>query len=214
MTHVAFGLLLAGEAILLAAILIGGAEYPGYDHARQYISELGATGTVTGQRVSWWGFLPSGLLITTFCLVAAWQLRRRPAGAAGAALLAWYAFGLVTSAFFPCDLGCSPAEPSLSQLLHDLAGGSGYLAGAAGVLLVGLSARRSDATWLHPLGVICAFVAFVAFAGLAPDFVYRGLAQRVLESALAGFLLAFGHALRTGALRGEPPGGATRAPAG
>ena len=34
--------------ILAAATIAGGMAYPGYDHLRQYISELGATGAPTG----------------------------------------------------------------------------------------------------------------------------------------------------------------------
>lgn len=196
--HLAFACLLAGEAIFLALILIGGAAYPGYDHARQYISELGATGAVTGPAVSWWGFMPSGALILAFCLVAAWLMRRRAMAVIGLLLLAWYAFGLINSAVFPCDYECARVDPSPAQMMHDLVGGTGYLAAIAGVLLVALSAARSGARWLVPLGVVCAMIAFAGFSGIAGDIELRGLSQRVLEAALALFLIAFGYGLTRG----------------
>jgi len=42
--RIALALLVVGELIQWGTILIGGAVYPGYDHVRQYVSELGATG--------------------------------------------------------------------------------------------------------------------------------------------------------------------------
>ena len=198
--HLAFACLVAGEAIFLGLILIGGAAYPGYDHARQYISELGATGAVTGPAVSWWGFMPSGALILAFCLIAAWLMRRRSLAVVGLLLLAWYAFGLINSAAFPCDFECAREDPSPAQMMHDLVGGTGYLVAVAGVLLVALSAVRSRARWLVPLGVVCAMAAFAGFAGIAADIEFRGVSQRLLEAALALFLIAFGYALMKGAI--------------
>ncbi|ADL01923.1 DUF998 domain-containing protein [Brevundimonas subvibrioides] len=194
--RLAFVLLLLGEGIQLAAIVIGGALYPGYDHLRQYISELGATGAVTGPAVSWLGFVPSGLLITAFCGLAGWILRRNLLAVVACLLLGWYGLSLAGAGLYPCAFECARSEPTLDALMHDLIGGTGYLTGVVGLALAGLSARSGAAPWLAPLGLGCAAVALLGFGGIVADVELGGLFQRLLESAMAVFLIAFGWALR------------------
>ena len=198
--RIGFGLLLLGELIQLTTVLVGGAVYPGYDHARQYISELGATGAVTGPAVSWWGFVPSGLFITGFCLIAAWLLRRNAAAVAACLMLAWYGLSLSAAGVYPCAFECARSEVTFDAMMHDLVGGTGYLTGVLGLALAGLSIRSGEARWLRPLGLICAGVAAAGFAAIIADVELGGLFQRVLETALAVFLLAFGWALARGSL--------------
>lgn len=194
-------LLVVGQAIQWGAVLIGGLVYPDYDPWRQYISELGATGAATGRAVSWLGFFPSGLLIVGFCLIAAAIMRRNALAAVGLLLLAWYAFGLIGAALYPCAFECQRAEPTLSQMLHDLIGGTGYLAGLAGLLLTAVATRDTVAKGLAPLGYACFALAMIGFAGLVADVEMRGLFQRVLEASLTVFLLAVGWKLAQGHLR-------------
>lgn len=198
--RIAFGLLLIGELIQLTTVVVGGAVYPGYDHARQYISELGATGAVTGPAVSWWGFVPSGLFITGFCLIAAWLLRRNAAAVAACLMLAWYGLSLSAAGVYPCAFECARSEVTFDAMMHDLMGGTGYLTGVLGLALAGLAIRSGEALWLGPLGLICAGVAAAGFAAIIADVELGGLFQRLLETALAVFLLAFGWALAKGSL--------------
>lgn len=196
----AFCLLLAGELIQLGAVLVGGSFYPGYDHARQYISELGATGAVTGPAVSWWGFVPSGILITGFCLIAAWLKRGNALAVASCLMLAWYGLSLSAAGVYPCAFECARTEVTFDAMMHDLLGGTGYLTGVVGVALAALSIRAGDVRWLRPLGLVCAAVAATGFAAVIADIELGGAYQRALEGALAVFLLAFGWALSKGRL--------------
>lgn len=205
--RVAFGLLIAGEVIQFVAIIAGGALYPGYDHLRQYISELGATGAVTGPAVSWFGFVPSGLLITAFCGLAAWLLRRNGLAVVACLLLGWYGLSLSGAGLYPCAFECARSEPTFDALMHDLVGGTGYLTGVLGLALAGLSSRSSAAPWLVPLGVACAVAAFVGFGAMVADVELGGLFQRILETAMAVFLIAFGWALAKGRVSVPAPRG-------
>jgi len=193
--RLAFGLLLVGELIQLATVLVGGGLYPGYDHARQYISELGATGAVTGPAVSWWGFVPSGMLITAFCLVAAWMRRGEALAVVACLMLAWYGLSLSFAGIYPCAFECARTEVTFDAMMHDLVGGTGYLTGILGVALAALSSRTGRAVWLRPLGLVCSVVAAIGFAAIIADVELGGVFQRALEVSLGVFLLAFGWAL-------------------
>lgn len=202
-----FGLLLIGELIQLGLIVVGGALYPGYDHARQYISELGATGAVTGQAVSLFGFIPSGLLILGFCLIAGWLVRRNRLALAGCLMLAWYGASLAGAGVYPCAYECARTAGSGDALMHDFIGGTGYLSGVLGVLITGLAMQRGAAPWLAPLGIGCAIVAAAGFGALIIDVELGGLFQRALELALAVFLLAFGWTLARDVSQKNAPSG-------
>jgi hypothetical membrane protein len=176
--------ILAPLAILLMTVL-GGAAFPGYSHLSQFISELGAREAPHGELISFGGFLPAGLLLCAFSFSAAWVLPRSAMTWLGLAGMAWYAMGYVASAFFRCDPGCRPAEPSLSQHVHNLVGVTGYFAGAVGLILLGTQARHwPGARHLSALGLGGGGVTLVAFLFLSPAFPYVGVAQRVMEACL------------------------------
>lgn len=184
---------LIGALWLLTMVVVGGATFPRYDHAAQYISELGANGAPYGFEVSWYGFLPVGLLVIAFAL-AAWR-------AAPVSLLAtfgWvgvllFAVGYVGSAFFRCDYGCRPEEPSASQAMHLLLGFAGYLFAPLTLLVLGLAARKwPNAHWLSVLGFVAAGGSLIGLVTMAPDSPYVGVSQRVLETSVMGWVVACG----------------------
>lgn len=204
LSRLAFAALFVGLGVLVAAVIWAGSVYPGYDHARQFMSELGATGAVTGAEVSRWGFVPNGVLITIFSVLAAWILRRSALAVTACLLLAGNGIGMMGAGVYPCDFECSRSDPSTAALLHDLFGGLGYLCAIVGVGLAALWARKSEASWLAPLGVGVLVVSVVGFYGVVVEFELMGLFQRAMEAALAVFMLALGWALVKG-LRATGP---------
>lgn len=204
LSRLAFAAIVAGVGVLFAAVVWGGVVYPGYDHARQFMSELGATGAVTGSRVSRWGFVPNGVLVAVFSLLAAWILRRNALAVVACLLLAGNGIGMAGAGVYPCDFECSRSDPSAAALLHDLFGGLGYLCAILGVGLASLWARKSDAPWLAPLGVVVLIVSVIGFYGVVAEVELAGLFQRAMETALAVFMLALGWALTKG-LRADRP---------
>lgn len=204
MGRTALVLLVVGVIVQLIAILWAGTVYPEYDHARQHISELGATGAVTGEVVSWWGFVPSGLLMGSFCLIAAWMLRRSGLAVTACVMLAWYGLSLSAAGVYPCAFECARSEVTFNAMMHDLFGGTGYLTGIIGMGLAGLWARASGASWLAALGAVCVIIAVVGFVAIIVEVEFGGLFQRGLEGSIAVFLLAFGWALANGRLTPSP----------
>ncbi len=193
--RLAFGLLATGFLIQLVTIVWAGAVYPGYDHTRQFISELGATGAVTGRAVSWWGFVPSGLLIGTGCLLAAGLVRRSGLAAAAWVLLGWYGLSLAAAGVYPCAFECSRQNSSFNTLMHDLFGGTGYLTAIVALPLAALVARRERRTGLMILALVCTVLAAVGFGGVIRETEPVGVIQRILEASVGLFTLAFGWTL-------------------
>jgi len=176
--------------LLLAVIVGGGAAFPGYDHVSNYISELGATGAPHGKLVSLWGFLPSGLLLVVFAATAFLATPRSVASAFGFALLAAYAAGLAAAGVYPCDAGCSRADPSFDQLMHDLWGAPGYLLAPVMMGLLAAAARgwpgARHLLWAGAAGVLVTAAALPMVIG---EFELRGLAQRALEGVIGLWVL-------------------------
>lgn len=190
MRTLAFACAVLGLSILLAAVIAGGLATPGYDHARQYISELGATGAATGPAVSA-AFVVSGALQAVFWLLCIRLLPGSRLVAAGFALSALNGFGLLTGGVFPCDAGCSLSDPSLSAVLHDVAGGLGYFCGVAGILLVAMAWRTDPLRRrLSGLALLCGMPGVMMIWMVHPGFELFGLAQRGLELAIAVWTLA------------------------
>ncbi|WP_439473211.1 DUF998 domain-containing protein [Brevundimonas sp.] len=182
--------------ILAAVTLGGGAVYPGYDHVRQFISELGAAGALNGPSVSL-AFIVSGALLTVFWLLCAALFPRTPLFLIGFGLSALNGLGLMFGGVFPCDFECAADGASLTGVLHNILGGIGYLAGVLGVFLIGLATRKQPGLrGLFVLSLICGVPAASVVWLIHPGFAWMGLAQRILETAFAVWAVGVALSLR------------------
>ncbi len=196
MRAIAFACAVLGLAILLVATVAGGLATPGYDHARQYISELGATGAATGPAVSA-AFIVSGGLQAVFWLLCIRLLPGSRLASVGFGLSALNGLGLLAGGVFPCDAGCSLTNASLSAVLHEALGGLGYLCGVAGMLLVAIAWRaRPERRRLSGLALLCGMPAVMLVWLIHPGFDLFGLAQRGLELAIAAWTLGVAFEIR------------------
>ncbi|MQP74413.1 DUF998 domain-containing protein [Stenotrophomonas sp. MYb238] len=189
-------------ALAYLGMLFGGALLkPGYSHAAQYISELGASGSAHARLISVAGFVPVGL-------IAAWLLaataRFAPVGGAsrlGYWLLLCEPLAWIGSALAPCDLGCPPGG-SISQQLHTLLGVFTYGGTALGLLLLATAPRLRSGFRLLWIALAAAWLllfVLMATPELAP---WRGLLQRLAEWLVYGALCVAAWRLG-GAARGE-----------
>ncbi|MBL8530757.1 MAG: DUF998 domain-containing protein [Hyphomonadaceae bacterium] len=177
----------------LVLVAAGGLVFPGYDHLGQYISELGATGAPNAALVNFAGFLPLGILFCTFAIAAYIAAPHSRLAMLGFVGLFFFAVGYVGAAFYPCDYGCRPAEPSESQNMHLLLGLAGYLLAPITLLCLGLAARSWPGGGRLALWALVA--APVAAAGLLtmdPASPYVGVSQRVLEVSVVSWCVACG----------------------
>ena len=183
MRHLPVVFVLLSYAWLLATALLGGLGYPGYSHVAQYISELGAQGAPHGRLVSTLGLIPAGVLLVIGCALAAWQSAVRDASVMlGLLGLAWYGLGLLVGGAMPYDALCRPENPSLSQIVHDLVAGSGYLMLALSAFVLGATfLRLQRARGLAVLAFIAGAATVLLLPALHPDSTWAGLAQRLIE---------------------------------
>lgn len=194
---IAFWAAILGYALLVVMVVAGGAAWPGYSHIGQFISELGATGAPHARLVNFGAFLPIGLLISLFAVLAMLIPPRGLLRMLGFLGIVVFATGYTGAAFFPCDFGCDPVkpDPSSSQRLHFLFGAAGYLLAAPTLVVLAIASRRwPGGRLLFPLGIVCAGVAGLALFAMTPP--VEGLFQRLLEGAVALWILACAFTLR------------------
>lgn len=173
--------------------LVIGALTPGYRHASQFISELGATGAPHARAMNVLGFLPAGLAALLF-VVAAWKVfPRSRAWALGLVGLVAYALGYLVAVWFPCDLGCRPEQPSMSQIVHNIGGLLGY--GLAPVTMTALwfaTRRWKDARALSRAAAVGAVLSLLGLLTLSPESPWVGISQRVIELTVLGWIVLCG----------------------
>lgn len=187
----------AALAIVLVTVL-GAAAFPNYSHATQFISELGAAGAPHEVAVRFVGFLPAGVFLSLLVVAAYRGLPRSHATSLGLVGIAVYAAGYLVATVFPCDAGCRPAQPSTSQIIHNLVGLAGYLLAPAFLLSLAWSARRwPGGVHLAYLGVLAAVLALGGLMTLSPRSPYAGLSQRVIEASVLLWVVACGAYVRS-----------------
>lgn len=186
-----------GPLAVVILTIVGGATFPGYSHASQFISALGSVDAPHGRLISLAGFLPAGLLIWGFVLFAWRALPAGTAKALGMGGVFLFALGYVVAAFFPCEGDCRPAHPGFSQVIHNLFGLAGYVTAPLSLWALAWAARRwPGAGHLSRLGVVSGVTALLGLLFLSPEFRYVGLAQRVLEGSVLAWIVACAFHLR------------------
>lgn len=168
---------------MVGMVIIAGYYTPGYNHLFQHISELGAKDAPYEWNVRFLGFLPAGIMLLSFCFFAHMTLPRSRGKTLGLIGLVIFALGYIVAAFFPCDPGCRPNEPSTSQLIHNVGGFIGYLLAPFFLLVLALAARSwPRAKWLVMFGFLASFLTLLCIFTLFPASPVPGLSQRLLET--------------------------------
>lgn len=172
----------------LVAVLIAASLHPGFNHRAQFISELGERGSSTAFLINFLGVLPTGGLLAAFGLGLLLSYRAHRLLAVAGALITLHGLCRVLTAFFPCDVGCRPAVPSLSQLVHNAAAIVAFVALTGALFTAGawLFKRKRGAAAVattYALGVtaVLAQVLLVVGAGNGNDGLYQRVALGSLQ---------------------------------
>jgi hypothetical membrane protein len=189
---------LLATIMFVGAVIWGGATYPGYDHLRQFISELGATRAVTAPLMNA-AFMATSALTVLFWIGALMVLPRTALTMVGSGFAIVNGVSLFLAGVYSCDLGCTRDDQSTEAMLHDIFGGTGYLATVIGMAVLALASRRwAHARGIRPLGLACSGVAFVGLLGIVLEPELKGLLQRMAEAAMWGFILAVAAVIHRG----------------
>ncbi|MHA6193981.1 DUF998 domain-containing protein [Pseudomonas wadenswilerensis] len=153
---------------LLFGVLLTASQFPGYSHVDLAMSQLGAVGAPTHDWSPWVNNLPLGVL---FVLCTVGLLRRfRGSGLAAVSALLVLVHGLasISAGIFPCDQGCLPAEPSLSQKLHNLSGLVMFVSlTLASVLWIFLGRRLLGSVGFARFSLLCVLLSLVTVGLMA-----------------------------------------------
>lgn len=176
-----------GPVLFSAVVVLCAALRPDYAHLRNFISELGATGTPHASLMNYGAFLPTGLSIAALGVSLASRLREHWLFLLGALLVVLFGAGVTTSGFVSCDAGC-PFGGSPENRAHQALAPAIFLAAILGTAVLGIAFRALPTwrpLWLYSLAT--SGLAFVLLGALAVSLASReltGLWQRGMVGAL------------------------------
>lgn len=196
-----FGFL--GVLFFLSSAILGGLQFSEYSHISQLISESYAIGTTYGLQLRYLGFFPSGIFIAAFAFYAASVLPKSTFSTLGfTGLGVFYGIATIIVSLFPCDKGCNKefADPSLSQLIHNLTGLLTYIFVPISLVILGIAAKKwANGKYLAYTGIVCGLTAILFVGILSSDLHSKvaGLYQRIIESSILVWIVACSNYLRT-----------------
>jgi len=183
-----------GAVLFVITSVLAGTAIEGYSHISQYISESYATGIPKAEQ--WQNlFKMSGVLLFFFGIISAWVFPKNIGAKIGFVLFAvFYGLGTLVTGIFPCDLGClfDAENASLSQIIHNAAGGLTYTVVPFSLLLIGLTTRKNEQLSSFSKasiigGVLCFVLVMLLFSN--PDGDYIGLFQRIIELTILAWVV-------------------------
>ena len=184
-----------GVGLFIATTILGGLQMENYSHVSQLISESYAIGTPYGEWLRFVGFIPSGICIFLFSVLAIRQIPKAGnTSIAFTGLGIFYGIGTVVVSIFPCDKGCETdlIDPGISQLIHNLSGMLTYLIVPVCLIVLGNTARSwPNARTVSITGIISGTIAivFVALLTINIHSPYVGFYQRIVEGSILLFIL-------------------------
>lgn len=189
-----------GPVLFAAVTALVGTTRPGYSHVSQFISELGETGAEFAWVMNWFGFILSGALILIFVIAARNHISRGALNGIGALCLIAFAICLSLAGIYSCDLGCSPANATPEQELHDLVSIIAFPAFILGVIAWGiLFFRQAASRRFGTYSLVSGFASIVVLVAMVQSEATRegtGILQRLFLAILFAWLVALSIRLR------------------
>ena len=176
-----------GVTFFGVASILGGFQFDDYNPISQFISESMAIDTPYGKFLRYFGYIPSGILITIFSFVGFKKLPKSKLIKTGfIGLGIFYGITTIIVGLFPCDSGCGSelVMPSISQIIHNLTGMLTYLFVPISLLIIGkglqkLKGHKKVSQIISICGSISIVFVGVLFTNSTSHFI--GLYQRIIE---------------------------------
>lgn len=177
-------LTIVGVGVYVATWLVLGAVAPSYDPLRDAISELFAIGAPVAQRWT----LTAVLVLTGIALLPVGFVLDRVlpgTGRSGAWLTTVAGVGTVLVGLFPCTAGCPGFGTTLTDSLHVVTAGGGYIGLVTAPLAWARRLRTTDERRLATAGLVLGLIATVGFVvrNVTGLDALGGLQQRVFNTA-------------------------------
>lgn len=187
---------IAGPIIFTLLIIAGAANYDGYSHISQKISELGGI-TAEYPWIQNLNFFLLAFLTVAFSIAVHRSIDDGRGSIVGPALIAVFgvsAAGL--NGIFPCDASCEGL--TAAGKLHLATGITGFLSMIVGLFVLWRRMNRSNAWRMHArytlVSAILALTGLVAFVAVDSDLesTVAGLAQRLFVAPVLAWMLITG----------------------
>jgi len=182
-----FGIGILGVTLFSVASIIGGFQFDNYNPLSQYISETYAIDAPYGKALRYFGYIPSGLLLTIFAFLGLKEFPKSDLIKIGFwGLAIFYGLATIIVGIFPCDKGCNKEliDPSLSQLIHNLTGLLTYIFVPLSIIAIGIGLRQLKIHFgLSNIALFCGLncILFIGILLSDPLTEYAGLYQRIIE---------------------------------
>jgi len=181
--------------LFIISSIIGGLLIENYNFTSQLISESYAIDTKYGLFLRFFGYIPSGILLTLFCFSVIRCFNQNKVTKIGFYGLAiFYGIATIIVGFFPCDKGCNKEfiDPSIAQIIHNLSGALTYIFVPISILLIGVGLRKfSHFKNLSKQVIIVGTLSFF-FVGLFlsnQNSNFIGIYQRIIEGLFLLFII-------------------------
>ena len=176
-----------GVTLFSVASIIGVFQFDNYNPLSQYISETYAIDTPYGKALRFFGYIPSGLLLTIFAFFGLKEFPKSNLIKIGfLGLGIFYGLATIIVGIFPCDKGCNKEliDPSISQLIHNLTGLLTYIFVPLSIIAIGIGLRQLKTHFgLSKIAIFCGLncILFIGILLSDPLTEYAGLYQRIIE---------------------------------
>nr|WP_321243242.1 DUF998 domain-containing protein [uncultured Psychroserpens sp.] len=193
-----------GVTFFVVASILGGFQFGNYNPISQYISETMAVDTPYGKALRFFGYIPSGILLTLFSFEAFKKFPKSSLTKIGfLGLAVFYGIATIVVGIFPCDTGCNKEliDPSMSQLIHNLTGLLTYLFVPISIITIGFGLRQTKAfDGLSKIAFLCGLISIVFVGVLVFDALpqYAGLFQRIIEVTFIIWVIASAMRIKKG----------------
>ena len=185
-----------GVTLFSVASIIGGFQFDDYNPLSQYISETYAIDTPYGKALRYFGYIPSGLLLTIFAFLGLREFPKSNLIKIGFwGLGIFYGLATIIVGIFPCDKGCNKEliDPSISQLIHNLTGLMTYIIVPLSIIAIGIGLRQLKTHYgLSKIAIFCGLncILFIGILLSYPLTEYAGLYQRLIEGTFIIWIIA------------------------
>ena len=191
-----------GASLFVIPSIVGGFLIENYSVTSQYISESFAIDTEYGLVLRSFGFIPSGILITIFAFVGYKKFPQSKLTKIGFyGLGIFYGITTIIVGFFPCDSGCNKLfiDPSISQVIHNLAGALTYIFVPISIILIGFGLKKSSIYNRLSIqgityGIISIILIYLLFSNTNSEYI--GLNQRAIESIFIIWIITCAFAIK------------------